>query len=336
MLNGHGDDMYRYDRKIVSNFSSNVYNQGDLSGLKSFLKEQLDSISSYPHPEAGSLQHKIASKNAISPANVCVTNGSTESVYLIAQTFRHKRSGILMPAFSEYADACRIHNHQTAYIRRLEKLQPFDIIWLCNPNNPTGEVYDKAHLTAQVNRSPKVLFVIDQAYGSFTEKPLFSPDESAAMPNMIILHSLTKQYAIPGLRLGYMTAHKNWISRLRMQRMPWSVNSLAIAAGHYLLDNRENAPDLTAYLTEKDRLCKALQTNRELEVFPSDTHFMLIRLCRGKAADLKAFLVNEYGILIRDASNFYGLNDSFIRIAAQTFAENQVLIHAVKTWFTTF
>lgn len=335
MLSGHGDDAYQYDLKIVSNFSSNVYNQSDLSGLKSYLKEHLDSIGSYPHPEAGSLQEKIAVKYHILPENVCVTNGSVESIYLIAQVFQNKRSGILVPTFSEYADACRIYGHQVEFIRTFDDIQAFDIVWLCNPNNPTGKVFDKVYLRKLIHLYPDVLFIVDQAYESFTIKPLFLPAETIVFPNVVVLHSMTKRFAIPGLRLGYVTAHKNQIDRLRAQRMPWSVNSLAIAAGHYLLE--QNKPlDIETYLRDKDGLCEALQTIDDLEVLPSDAHFMLVRLCRGKAACLKDFLANEYGILIRDASNFQCLNASYFRIATQTPAENVALVQGIKAWFMTF
>lgn len=335
MLSGHGDDAYQYDRTIVSNFSSNVYNQHDLSGLKSFLKGQLDRIISYPHPEARSLQEKLAIANHLSPDNVCVTNGSIESIYLIAQLYRNKRSAILIPTFSEYADACHIYHHHVELVDTLESPGISDLIWLCNPNNPTGKVYDKIYLKELVCRNPDTLFVFDQAYESFTLQPLFSSEEATCFPNVILLHSMTKRFAIPGLRLGYITAHHSLIRQLRSLRMPWSVNCMAIAAGHYLLE-QDGTFDIVAYLTEKDRLCKALQTIKDLEVLPSDTHFMLLRLFRGKAADLKYFLANECGILIRDASNFQGLDHTYFRIAAQTPSENDTLVRAIRSWFTTF
>lgn len=335
MLNGHGDDAYQYNRTIVSNFSSNVYNQNDLSGLKAFLKEELEHIVSYPHPEAASLQQDLAEVNHILPENVCVTNGSVESIYLIAQLFQNKRSAIIVPTFSEYADACHIYHHQIEMLHSLENPDSFDLIWLCNPNNPTGKVYDKTYLKGLIRQYPDVLFVLDHAYEAFTLQPLLSSEEAAAFPNVILLHSMTKRFAIPGLRLGYITANNNLIGQLRQLRMPWSVNSMAIAAGHYLLER--NMPfDIVAYLNEKDHLYKSLQTIGDLEMIPSDTHFMLVRLCRGNAADLKDFLANKYGMLIRDASNFQGLDESYIRIATQTSAENDALVQGIRDWFSSF
>ena len=332
MLDGHGDDAYQYTQQMVSNFSSNVYNQSELSGLRAHLIKHLDLITTYPHPEAASLQQELAVRNGVLPQQVCVTNGSVESIYLIAQFFREKRSGIRIPTFSEYGDACCLHRHQVEYIEEWIDLDRFDLVWLCNPNNPTGKVYDKDWLIEQVGRYPDVLFVIDQAYEWFTKKPVFSPEEAVSFPNVILLHSMTKSFAIPGLRLGYLTAQEKWVNRLRACRMPWSVNSLAIAAGHYLLEN-DAKPELDAYLQEKDRLAASLQTIASLEVLPSDTHFMLVRLRRGNAYDLKDFLANNYGVLIRDASNFKGLDDTYIRIATQMPAENDTLVQAIHDYF---
>lgn len=333
MLNGHGDDSYRYIRRIRSNFSSNVYVQTDLSGLKAYVGCQLDAIASYPHPEAEPLRGMIAARNGVLPEHVCVTNGAVEGIYLIAQVFRGKRSGILVPTFSEYADACHVHGHEVTFLHALDAPGRFDLVWLCNPNNPTGKVYDKDLLTECICRFPEVVFIIDQAYESFTVKPVFSAEEIMALPNVILLRSLTKAFAIPGLRLGYIVAQQKIVDRVCCQRMPWSVNSMAIAAGHYLLAQGQQ-PDMGRYLAEKDRLSEALCAIADLEVLPSDVHFMLVCLRRGRAVDLKDFLANEYGILIRDASNFQGLNDSYIRIATQTPAENDRLVQAIRDWFT--
>lgn len=332
MLNGHGDDAYQYDRPIRSNFSSNVYNRADLSGLKEHLATCLDSIITYPHPEAASLQQQIAKHHDVLPENICVTNGSAEAIYLMAQLFRGKRSGIWVPTFSEYKDACAIHCHQTTTIQKLDDLSRFELVWLCNPNNPTGRVCSKDFLAERIHRYPDVLFVIDQAYEWFTKIPVFSPKEALAFPNLIQLHSMTKQHAIPGLRLGFVVGQEEWIQQLRMQRMPWSVNTLAIAAGHYLLAHTP-AQDLDVCLQEKEHLAELLRSIGQVDVLPSDTHFMLVRLRAGKACDLKHFLANGYGLLIRDASNFEGLDDSYIRIAAQARSENELLVDAIREWY---
>lgn len=334
MIDGHGDDSYKYQRPITGNFSSNVYNKVDLSGLQSHLCSRMAGISAYPEPEPYTLERLLAARYDLPAASVCVTNGATEAIYLIAQTFRGTHTAILMPTFSEYADACRIHGHRLTSLYTWGQM-PEDVrmVWLCNPNNPTGEVHGKERLRQLIESHPQACFVIDQSYEYFTLKELFTPREAAAYPNVILLHSMTKRYAIPGLRLGYITARPGLLSRLRANRMPWSVNQLAIEAGLYLLN--EDVPQsitMEAYLEECARLCLALQALGGVEVWPTDTHFMLARLRFGKAAALKEYLANEHGILIRDASNFEGLDDTYFRIATQTPGENDRLVEAINEW----
>ncbi|HIU54382.1 MAG TPA: aminotransferase class I/II-fold pyridoxal phosphate-dependent enzyme, partial [Candidatus Gallibacteroides avistercoris] len=111
MLHGHGDDAYRYG-KILYNFSSNVYPYAELSGLLHRLSEHPDALASYPDPAAETLSAKIASLERIEPSSVCVTNGATEAIYLIALAWRAARSAVVVPTFAEYADSCRLHAHR--------------------------------------------------------------------------------------------------------------------------------------------------------------------------------------------------------------------------------
>lgn len=332
MIEGHGDDAYKY-KAIKINFSSNVYNHVDHSGLHQHLFQQMESIRTYPEPEPYSLEKVLAERFHLSSEEVCVTNGATEAIYLIAQTFRNQISAILMPTFSEYADACRLHGHKVVPIYNLNRLPDRGrLIWLCNPNNPTGEVREKEVLTACIKQNRQRIFVMDQSYEFFTQKALLTAKEAAEFPNVILLHSMTKRFAVPGLRLGYITACKELLHEIRTQRMPWSVNQLAIEAGHYLLSSSQYDIDISLLLREKERLVQSLLSIGGMEIWPSDTHYMLVQLRMGKAAALKEYLATEQGILIRDASNFEGLNEHFFRIATQTPEENDKLVESIKKW----
>lgn len=332
MIEGHGDDAYKY-KAIKINFSSNVYNHVDHSGLHQHLFQQMESIRTYPEPEPYSLEKVLAERFHLSSEEVCVTNGATEAIYLIAQTFRNQISAILMPTFSEYADACRLHGHKVVPIYNLNRLPDRGrLIWLCNPNNPTGEVREKEVLTACIKQNRQRIFVMDQSYEFFTQKALLTAREAAEFPNVILLHSMTKRFAVPGLRLGYITACKELLHEIRTQRMPWSVNQLAIEAGHYLLSSSQYDIDISLLLKEKERLAQSLLSIGGMEIWPSDTHYMLVQLRMGKAAALKEYLATEQGILIRDASNFEGLNEHFFRIATQTPEENDKLVESIKKW----
>lgn len=334
MIEGHGDDLYKYGKKIVSNFSSNVYNRIDHSGLYQRLNERLSTICSYPEPMPYSLESEIARRYSLTPRQVCVTNGATETIYLIAQVFQGRISAVLGPTFSEYADACRVHRHKVKPFYSLDALpEDAELVWICNPNNPTGEVRNKEDLKALVDSHPDKLFIFDQSYEYFTLKSLLGIKEAASFPNVILLHSMTKQYAIPGLRVGYFTASEGLTDDVRCRRMPWSVNSLAIEAAKYLLEEGDSiSADIPQLLAERERLTNLLLATGMLEIWPTDTHYMLIKLRMGKAAALKDFLAVNHGILIRDASNFEGLDERFFRIATQTPEENDKLVKAISEW----
>ena len=400
MLQGHGDDLYRFARPIRANFSSNVPGRVDLGALKAHLQAHLDLIGHYPEPEPYTLEAALAAKHAIAPAAVCATNGATEAIYLIANAFARSHSTIIQPTFSEYADACRLYHHtiipgarqnlfepsEGALVRKnlpLHQASPLNqgaaptpntsvqaelrvgfrdasifsasgtktqssgaadserdgtrscgaLIWLCNPNNPTGSVVPIDKLRAAIENHPQTIFVIDQSYGFFTREPLLSAAEAVRYPNVIQLHSMTKRYAMPGLRLGYMTGSPTLLAHIRNFRMPWSVNALAIEAGLYLCAHPETAPiDLPALLAETRRLRERLNTLPGLTAEPTQTHFFLCRLATHRASDLKQWLADRHGLLIRDASNFEGLDAGAFRIATQTPEENELLVEAVRQY----
>ena len=427
MIQGHGDDRWRFDRPIRANFSSNVYGRVDLGALKAHLATRLDAIGHYPEPEPYSLERALASRLGLDPAAVCVTNGATEAIYLTAHAFAGSHSTILQPTFSEYADASRLYSHSVAHSAALDfvlagrknavqpenhpQLHSLDasersdgafsdslvagrpggagtvrkgempraltvlparetetsesetggaeramrcpvkpgmtigdkpkmpdegrtgIVWLCNPNNPTGSVIPKEQLVEAIEGRPETVFVIDQSYGFFTREPLLTASEAVRLGNVIQLHSMTKRYAMPGLRLGYVVGHPQLIDRLRAVRMPWSVNGLAIEAGLYLCEHPDTGPiDLPSLLAETQRLRAALDALPGLSALPTQTHFFLCRLAQGRAADLKQWLADNHGLLIRNASNFEGLGAGCFRIATQTPEENELLIAAIRLY----
>lgn len=333
MLNGHGDDIYIQRCEIVSNFSSNIYYKHDLQALRKHLCDRIGQIQSYPEPDAASLGKLLADTHRIIPSNICATNGATEAIYLIAQAFPRQKTAIIIPTFSEYEDACILHRHTIRFCQSPEDIDPDTrLVWICNPNNPTGSVYDKEYLERLVVKHPDTVFVFDQSYKDFTTNECWEVKEACQYKNIILIHSMTKSGCIPGLRLGYITAHVKTTARIAKYRMPWSVNQLAIEAGKFLLENPLNDIKLEDYLAETKRLQDKLATMEGITVFPTQTHFFLCRSEKNTAGNLKEYLVNNHGILIRDASNFKGLNKHYFRLATQSPEENDHLINAVKTW----
>lgn len=316
MIQGHGDDIYQYTG-IRTNFSSNIYAHQSHQALMDFLAAQPQLIDYYPEPEAWSLERLIAERLSIEPANVIVTSGATEAIYLVAQTFP-LRAVIPTPTFSEYADACRMFGR--------EEGGESTMLWLCNPNNPTGEVYDQTYIDRMM--AEHQLVVLDQSYEHYTPQHVMSAQEGCRTARCVQIHSMTKTYGVPGLRLGFITAHEQLTARIREKLRPWTVSPLAIEAGKYLLAHDELIclPDFD----EAQRLRQRLQEIEGVEVMPTQTNFMLCRLTCGTAAALKDYLARRHGILIRDASNFEGLTPQHFRIAAQRPEENDALVEGMK------
>ena len=333
MLSGHGDDIQNYD-EVKINFSSNIYGGFSHEGLFRYLKGRLSEVVHYPEPEPLSLEAELAKDLRIDSDEVMVTNGATEAIYLIAQTFSGAVSAILQPTFSEYADACRIHKHTVRNIYSLpSSFRNVQVVWLCNPNNPTGMVTDKKQLMQLIEENPDTVFVLDASYSPFTLRLLPSAAELVEHPNVLMLHSMTKQFSIPGLRLGYVSANRSLLQRIRLQRMPWSVNQLALDAGHYLLCHQNDyLLDIGQLMAERERMTQELSKLGVIDVWQSDSHMLLCRLRIGNASALKEFLIQDYGILIRDASNFNGLDKGCFRISVQSPEEDDELLKAIAEW----
>lgn len=315
----HGDDTYRY-KDIRLNFSSNVYNHFNHEGLFAHLAGRMSVVGSYPEPVPVTLERRLAERLGVPAGCVLVSNGATEAIYLIAQAFADCHHDILQPTFAEYAEAVRMYADAAGEGLRMT--------WLCNPNNPTGDVRD-------VTYGAEGLYVIDQSYECYTTKRLLTAHEAVERGNILLLHSMTKEYGIPGLRLGYVVGAAPLIQRIRERRMPWSVGALAIEAGLYLLEHdADYVLPLDMLLAERERVAGLLAATGQIDVCPSDTHILLCRLHSSTASELKDYLAYSHGILIRDASNFTTLTPSHFRIAVQTPEENDELLSAIRRALT--
>ncbi|GAA0892063.1 threonine-phosphate decarboxylase CobD [Fulvivirga kasyanovii] len=333
----HGDDLYNFDFDFRANFSSNVWHGGTHPALVAALQNVLGNLQSYPAPDAQSLTSQIALHHHVESENVVVTNGAVEAFYLIAHAFRNSSATIYFPTFSEYEAACRSHAIKINYMPR-HKLSTSGITstlaFICNPNNPDGQVTTRTQLDLLVSSHPDTVFVIDEAYGDFVigDSPS-CVDMIGVHDNVIIVKSLTKLFAIPSLRLGYMLCSPAMQQKILACKMPWNVNQIAIEAGKFIFDNYESIrPDIDQLMQLSQNLRKEIDEIKGLSILPSSTHYFLVRLDRPKASDLKQYLAYEHRLLIRDASNFYDLDQYYIRISPQTEEKNLLLVNALKTW----
>lgn len=337
MLHGHGDDGYQYNQEIIANFSSNVWFGGKPSKLKDYLFSNWDKIHSYPEAAAESLVSAISSDLQIDTNQIITTNGATEAFYLIAQAFSNSKSSIVIPTFSEYEDACKVNKHELFYLNwsNLSKHTIFEdgLVWICNPNNPTGDIISKSDLDFLLKQNSKSIFIIDEAYIDFTDAIESCIDLLNKHQNLILVKSLTKNFSIPGLRLGYLISNKVLVQDIQFYKAPWTVNSLAIEAGKFLLREKSDfLPPVSYYKSETKKFIKKLEKITGFKIHPSKTSFFLVELEEKTAFELKKYLISNFGILIRDAANFRGLNSRYFRVATQTEEKNQLLIEALIQW----
>lgn len=334
MTSGHGDDRHLYPGVTIRyDFSSNVPPMPNHTKLWEHLTLHHDIISRYPEPEPFTLESEIAQKHHIPSECILVTNGATEAIFQVAHLLMGKISGIVQPTFSEYLEAAHLYQHKTSILTSpFAPSTSLDALWCCNPNNPTGTTWEHDRLLETVDQNPETTFIFDQSYHAFTPKKVIDHAEIIARPNVIAIFSLTKKYALPGLRLGYIVTSPKIAHALRQLRMPWSVNALAIEAGRFLL-HRDTFWQLPQLLEERKRVTSAIQSFSNIMIYPTDTHYFLAQLppCTTAQA-LKDWLVHQHGILIRNADNFPTLTPQHFRIAIQTSEANDALLHALAQW----
>ena len=333
MINQHGDD---YPGTLKANFSSNVWHAADHTELYRFLSGVLPSTVRYPEIDADSFREALAGKLAVDTSQISIGNGSTDIIYRIAQAYRGKKSIIISPTFSEYSNACFVNKHTVLSCDRenlsveIDTFQP-DLVWICNPNNPDGYCYDLIELQALFYAYPQVTFILDQSYAEFTLQETPSANAVLEYNNLILIYSMTKRYTIPGLRVGYVIAYKLIISKIEQFKIPWSVNTLAMEAGKYMLQKQDESFDLQSWLAETTRFQQGIELIGIFKCLPSCTPFFLVEILKGKASDLKGYLLSE-GILIRDAMNFGYGEQELMRLNTLSKEQNDLLLEKLRIW----
>lgn len=299
------------------------------------------SIEAYPDSEAGELKLSLAKKLNLTPDNLIIGSGSTELIRLVATTYFGSGDSVLIPqpTYGEYEAACHLvdarilHQHMSRETDfRLDIAETISLIrkhlprgiFLCNPNNPTGQYLSREDIEQVLSITEDSLVILDEAYIAFTENA-WTPLNLLNRDNLVILRSMTKDYALAGLRLGYAIAAESIVSVLRRVRPPWNVNAVAQKAGILALNADGYIEECSSKIREaKSFLVKEL-AQLGLSPLPSQTNFFLVKV--GNAAEFRQALLKR-GILVRDCASF-GLPD-YIRLAPRTLAECHRLIAAIK------
>ncbi len=328
----------------ILDFSSNINPMGTSSLVRKTIKNQLDTIQIYPDSESTQLRKNLQHYTKISYSQIVVGNGATEIIYNFCQAFLSNKTPILIPipTFGEYEAAAKLSGAKVSFFKTMNLEKDVDdfisnlpnngCVFICNPNNPTGNLISKKTLQKIIisANKRKTLVFIDECFIELV------PDHDESIikfikkyNNLFILRSLTKSFALAGLRIGYGIGSKQMISVLNKIKIPWNVSGLAQQAASAALLH-------SFYLTKVKKMIKkesfyiinSISKLKNFQCNATSTNFILIKT-KMKSKTLQKKLL-EKKILIRDCSTIRGLNNNYIRIAVKTRKENEKLIKALE------
>jgi threonine-phosphate decarboxylase len=350
----HGGNVYKVAREQripvdrIMDFSASINPLGfPATGIRA-VRSALKQIVHYPDPDCWQLRQALAQQCCVDPDMILVGNGSTELIHLLPRALAISSALIMGPTFEEYARALTDAGSLVQYLHatREERFRPplkevlrqlsgkgarFDAVFLCNPNNPTGQVMNRLavrELAEAVDRQQGWL-IVDEAFIDYC------PAQSVVSllneyPRMVLLRSLTKFYAMPGLRIGYLVGTSMVVDQLKNRQPPWSVNSLAQEVSLAVLRDRVYATKSRTFMkSERSGFMRGLRSLPGLRVYPSTANFVLIELPAWTCASLVTDRLAAERLLVRDCSAVPGLTTQMIRVAIRTEKENRRLLAAL-------
>lgn len=354
----HGGDVLTWakksglDPKEIADFSASINPLGPPPIARRAFLQSYAEISRYPDAKGQGLQEALALRHGVKPEEVILGNGSTQLIYLLCQTLRPRKTLIILPAFSEYGNALKLAGAEIRPFFLLAEndfrlpLEQFmqeweegvDMVFLSNPNSVTGQVIFRAGVekAARLALKKKIFLVMDEAFIDFAERESVK-ELIRENPYLIVLRSLTKYYALAGLRIGYLLAQQPIIEALACHQEPWSVNGPAQRVALACLEDMPFRLKTTRWLKrEISFLINGLTKIKGLHPYPSSVNFMLVGLNKSgaNALDLRSFLLQRK-ILIRACDSFPGLGTNYIRVALRLRRENRLLLDALNELLST-
>jgi cobyric acid synthase CobQ/L-threonine-O-3-phosphate decarboxylase len=331
----------------ILDFSANINPLGFPEWLRMVVNGSIENLRHYPDPESSALREAAARRYGITTEELVAGNGSCELLYALPAVLAFRRGVIAEPCYSDYKIALRQGGLEIVSLplvpesdfaldfqalnHALTDISGSAVVVLGRPNNPTGQSFSADKLRSLASRHPEKWFLIDEAFGDFVEG--FDSLTRDRPSNVMVLLSLTKNFAIPGLRLGLLVADPEIAHRLRALLPPWSVNVLAQAVGTAALEDEAYRLE-TRHTVTKLRECLAARLKRiaALHVFPGGANFLLLRLQHiGLSVEELSRRLLSQGIAIRCCANFPGLSDLYFRVAVRTAEENDRLCRALET-----
>ncbi|MFH0729417.1 MAG: threonine-phosphate decarboxylase CobD [Pseudomonadota bacterium] len=359
MITGHGGNRNELALRIgcdpgdITDMSSNINPLGPPPALMTHIRSQLSVIEALPEADAASLITDFAAHYRISPETVLAGNGTTQFIYMLPLALKTRHPLVFGPTYADYADACAMHDiscgwemaeeaalFQPDIGRATRSISGADLVFICNPNNPTGTLIPSGEMERLCRRFSDTLFVIDESYMPFVPTAEGETLIQRRLPNVIVLHSMSKIFAIPGLRVGFVIASPDIISRLRRFQLPWSVNALAQAAVRFLLRHvsavEAHILKSRAYISSEMRqLSASLAGIPGMISFPGAASFCLVKLPAPFSAEKVYHYLGEKRILIRKCSNFFGLSNRFIRISLKETPANHAVVEMLRNFCST-
>lgn len=339
MIQGHGGNVYGLAERLgcrpdeIADVSSNINPLGPPPGVLDHLREQMDTICALPEVDSRTIEMSMARYLEVDPRSVVAGAGTTQFIYAMFGILASRRVLIVGPTYADYADACRLagmpFEHLLATpedrfrvdLKRIDGMaRRADTVVICNPNNPTGVLLPGSALLDLCRRYPETRFVIDESYLGFVPDADAVTLAACGLDNVLVLHSFSKLFRLPGLRIGFLIAAAALAERFRSARVPWSLNTLSQAAVSFITTSIESTARFVAesrayIIRERTLFFDQLRGEAGLKLYPSRTTFFLVELPAGVDAPTIWERFARERVLVRDCSNFFGLGERFIRIA---------------------
>lgn len=334
----------------IIDFSASINPLGLSPKAEAAIKNAVPLLGHYPEPGAEAIIHELASFHNLSEENILAGNGSSQFIYLIPLIFQPGKALLVEPCFSEYRNSlpssgCKIDSfvckEDNDFLPDIDKLfddikNGYDIVYIGNPANPTGALISKKTILdiAAECKKYKTTLIVDEAFIDFVEEDSVKR-EAVLFDNLIVLRSMTKFFAMPGLRLGYIIAHNKIINQFKNLMPPWSVNTLAVAAGIGSLRDKDYITKTRGWLSyDMPSFMEDLKAVPYVKAYPTKVNYMLVKILFNDiiAADIQKQLLKN-GMLIRGCGSFIGLDNSFFRVAVRKKEENRFLIDCINRMF---
>lgn len=335
----HGGDIYG-NANVTLDFSINTHPLGMPEGVKRALAARMADWERYPDPHCRALTAALAAYHGVEKNWVLCGNGVADLIFRICASLRPRSALVLSPTFSEYERSVSLFGGETLGVPLseqdgfaltegfLDALSPnVDMLFLCNPNNPTGRLADAALLRRIADKCGKsdICLVLDECFFDFTDGESMIP-LLKTHPHLMILRAFTKLYALAGLRLGYLLcANTVLLSEVGRFAQTWSVSVPAQTAGLAALGEHGWAEQARRLVREERAFMTTALSALGLDVLPSDANFLL-----AKSGTPLCEPLLRHGMLVRDCSNFSGLDEQYIRIGLKTRDKNEALLRTIS------